>query len=129
MVDDETGQLMPSNRNSLAVGYSVSIHYSGSRSGMNLVSHFRQHSHERACSPHVDTLQDLLVLRASTGYRDAMLIANTAPPKRPIISVTARPSSNQVRIAFNAPLVRAALLQDVRYMLIDWDEQGIPVYS
>src|SRR5262249_3544607 len=64
-----------------------------------------------------------LVLRAPTRYRPAMLIGNTSPPKRPIISITAPMSTSQARIAFNAPLVRAASLQDVPYMAIDWNEE------
>src|SRR5437899_2863796 len=50
-----------------------------------------------------------------------MLIGNPSPPKRPVVSVTAPASSKQVRIAFNAPLVRHASLQDVPYMAIDLD--------
>ncbi len=50
-----------------------------------------------------------------------MLIGNPSPPKRPVVSVTAPASSKQVRIAFNAPLVRHASLQDVPYMAIDFD--------
>jgi hypothetical protein len=50
-----------------------------------------------------------------------MLIGNPSPPKRPVISVTSPASSKQVRIAFNAPLVRHASLQDVPYMAIDFD--------
>jgi hypothetical protein len=53
----------------------------------------------------------------------AMLIENRSPPKRPVVSVTAPASSKQVRIAFNAPLVREASLQDVPYMAIDFDEE------
>jgi hypothetical protein len=52
-----------------------------------------------------------------------MLIGNSSPPKRPVVSVTAPPSSKQVRIAFNAPLVRHASLQDIPYMAIDFDEE------
>jgi predicted nucleotide-binding protein len=50
-----------------------------------------------------------------------MLIGNRSPPKRPVVSVTAPASSKQVRIAFNAPLVRHASLQDVPYMAIEFD--------
>jgi hypothetical protein len=52
-----------------------------------------------------------------------MLIANLSPPKVPIVTVTAPASSRQVRIAFNAPLVRDASLQAVPYMAIDFDEE------
>lgn len=52
-----------------------------------------------------------------------MLIGNASPPKRAIIKFTGPASSQQVRIAFNAPLVRQASLQDVPYMAIDFDEE------
>jgi uncharacterized protein (TIGR02391 family) len=52
-----------------------------------------------------------------------VLIANRSPPKSPAVSITAPARSTQVRIAFNAALVREASLQDVPYMAIDFDEK------
>jgi uncharacterized protein (TIGR02391 family) len=52
-----------------------------------------------------------------------VLIANRSPPKSPAVSITAPASSAQIRIAFNAALVRQASLQDVPYMAIDFDEK------
>jgi uncharacterized protein (TIGR02391 family) len=52
-----------------------------------------------------------------------VLIANRSPPKSPAVSITAPARSTQVRIAFNAALVREAVLQDVPYMAIDFDEK------
>src|SRR6516165_1725202 len=52
-----------------------------------------------------------------------MLIGNRSPPKSPAVSITAPASSTQVRITFNAALVREASLQDVPYMAIDFDEK------
>jgi hypothetical protein len=52
-----------------------------------------------------------------------MIIKNRAAPQRPLVSVTVRASATQIRIAFNADLVRQASLQDVRFMAIDFDEE------
>jgi predicted nucleotide-binding protein len=49
------------------------------------------------------------------------IIKNRAPPQRPLVSVTVRASGTQVRIAFNAELVRQASLQDVLWMAIEFD--------
>jgi uncharacterized protein (TIGR02391 family) len=50
-----------------------------------------------------------------------MLIGgNRSPLRRPVVSVTA-PPRGQLRIGFNAFLVRQAKLQDVPYMAIDFD--------
>jgi uncharacterized protein (TIGR02391 family) len=52
-----------------------------------------------------------------------MLIGgNRSPRRRSVVSVTA-PPRRQVRIGFNAFLVRQASLQDVPYMAIDFDEE------
>jgi len=58
-----------------------------------------------------------------------MIIANRAPPRRPLVSVTAPASSTQVRIAFNADLVRQESLQDVRWMSIDDKHQRLTFIS
>jgi hypothetical protein len=58
-----------------------------------------------------------------------MIIGNRSPPKRPVVTVTAPASSNQARIAFNAPLVRHASLQDVPYLAIDLDEEYLTFIS
>jgi hypothetical protein len=53
-----------------------------------------------------------------------MLIRNPGPPKnQPIVSVTGPASQSQIRICFNAALVRQASLQDVPRMAIDFDEE------
>jgi uncharacterized protein (TIGR02391 family) len=52
-----------------------------------------------------------------------MFIGSRSPLKRPVVSVTAPPRRPQVRIGFNAFLVRQASLQDVPYMAIDVDEE------
>jgi uncharacterized protein (TIGR02391 family) len=51
-----------------------------------------------------------------------MLIGgNRSPLRRPVVSVTAPPRRPQLRIGFNAFLVREASLQDAPYMAVDFD--------
>ena len=52
-----------------------------------------------------------------------MFIESRSPPKRPVVSVTAPPRRPNIRIAFNAFLVRQASLQEVPYMAIYFEEK------
>src|SRR6516165_8766454 len=52
-----------------------------------------------------------------------MRIGSRSPLERPVVKVTASPRRPQLRIAFNAFLVRQASLQDVPYMAIEFDKE------
>src|SRR5215469_15126389 len=52
-----------------------------------------------------------------------MFLGSRSPLQRPDVNVTAPPRRPQLRIGFNAFLVRQASLQDVPYMAIYFDEK------